>query len=227
MADTIRVPTAQVDLASALSVLVETQKLVKVAPDSWQGPPTRDNVRQYGLAMVDEVLEYCRELGYKDWKPVPIHDPVRVADEMADILAFLGILVAYGMELANITTYDIAEAYRRKTEINIERAAGKVEGYGSLMVQAEGNPPVGPKGLTIRYYYHISDPANNHSWWGLLDAYNPDTDMYWFVEIISGAQRSMPGSDTTWTATSTEVYNAKVAEANGQAAAAGAAPSAP
>lgn len=116
------------DLANGLDVLVEMQKQVSlpvpgaiVSGTAW---PSKDAVRTYALAMIVEVAEWVQTLDYKAWKPgtkaYPREHPEIVADEFADILAFLGILTHY-MEQWGITTEDIAAAYIRKSAENVRR----------------------------------------------------------------------------------------------------------
>jgi len=88
------------DLANGLDVLVEMQKQVSSpvpgAIPTGSDWPTKDAVRTYTLAMIVEIAEWVQTLDYKPWKnSAPDAYPVlsdTVADEFADILAFLGIL---------------------------------------------------------------------------------------------------------------------------------------
>jgi NTP pyrophosphatase (non-canonical NTP hydrolase) len=116
--------------------------------DAWQtvvsgmlGPetlvPTRDNIRTYGFALVDEVMELCKEIGWKPWKAVPQRDKERIADEFADVFAFLGLFIVYARELG-ISKHDLARAYIRKSSENIRRLDGQVTDYGAQNKHAEG-----------------------------------------------------------------------------------------
>lgn len=116
------------DLANGLDALVTVQKLVS-APVPGAIPvgtqrPSKDAVRTYTLALMVEVAEWVQTLDYKAWHPgseAKLRESnERVADEWADILAFIGILVVY-MEQLGIETEDLAEAYVRKSAVNIER----------------------------------------------------------------------------------------------------------
>lgn len=196
-------------LAKALNILAETQQLIRVKEHSWQGLPTKDDIRQYAFALCGEVHELADELGWKDWQLPKAVDPFRASDEHADVLAFLGIIIKYTMDLADRTGMDLAAAYEAKTKVNLERLAGKVDGYGGYKVQERG---LGSRGLKHQYYYRVDDPANNYSFWGLCTGYNAEADMYWFQELITGKLCPMPNGDSTWTATETERVNATLAQ---------------
>lgn len=93
-------------------------------------PPTPDQIRTYFLALIVETVELMNELpGWKPWKKPKLMNPEYVMDEFADILAFLGVILNYLRELG-IDPADLADAYARKTNINIARFNGEVEGYG-------------------------------------------------------------------------------------------------
>lgn len=126
-------------LAVALNALADTQRAVvneHIGPRHMD--PTRDNVRQYAFALIHEVGELADELGWKDWKPVAPANPERLADELADILAFLGILVDYVMQAGDLLATDLALAYRNKVRVNIERFNGRIDGYGVLQPLTPG-----------------------------------------------------------------------------------------
>ena len=118
------------DLANGLDVLVEMQKQVSSpvpgAIPTGSDWPTKDAVRTYTLAMIVEIAEWVQTLDYKPWKnSAPDAYPVlsdTVADEFADILAFLGILTHY-MGQWGIDTEAIAAAYMRKSAENVRRIA--------------------------------------------------------------------------------------------------------
>lgn len=117
------------DLANGLDALATVQKLVS-APVPGAIPvgtqhPSKDAVRTYTLALMVEVAEWVQTLDYKPWKNSDLQSDLReskerVADEFADILAFLGILVVY-MEQFGINTEDIAAAYAAKSAENVRR----------------------------------------------------------------------------------------------------------
>lgn len=124
--------TAARDLANGLDVLVAMQKQVSipvpgaiVTGAAW---PSKDAVRTYSLAMIVEIAEWLQTLDWKPWKNAgveahPWQQADIIADEFADILAFLGILTHY-MDQWNITTEDIAAAYIRKSAENVRRING-------------------------------------------------------------------------------------------------------
>lgn len=87
------------------------------------------NVLTYGYALIKEITELADELGWKPWKPRKPIDQSRVADEFADVLAFLGLITLYVMRLANLEPSDLAAAYLRKSDVNVARFSGKVEDY--------------------------------------------------------------------------------------------------
>lgn len=120
--------TAARDIANGLDALVKMQRLVS-APVPGAIPvgtqhPSKDAVRTYTLALMVEVAEWVQTLDYKAWHPGSVAElresKERVTDEWADVLAFIGILLVQ-MEQLGIETEDLAEAYVRKSAVNIER----------------------------------------------------------------------------------------------------------
>ena len=100
---------------------------------SGTGEIDRHQVALYSVAMIDEVLELAREIGWKDWKPAPKMDEVRaelVLREMADVIAFFGTWVDIALEVTGFAEFDLADAYLEKVAVNLDRFAGKVDGYG-------------------------------------------------------------------------------------------------
>lgn len=111
-----------------LRSLAETQYLVSgQLPGALE--PTKENFAVYALSLHDEIGEFVRELGWKPWKKDFDIDRTRVADEFADILAFLGLFIHY-LDRLGISPSDLARQYREKSEVNIRRMHGEVEGYG-------------------------------------------------------------------------------------------------
>jgi NTP pyrophosphatase (non-canonical NTP hydrolase) len=178
------------NLATALAILADTQKLIRVNPTDYTGLPTKEDVRQYAFALCGEVHELADELHWKSWQvPKPI-DKARVADELADVLAFLGVIVQFTMDLTDLTSDDLAEAYRRKTKVNMDRMAGRVEGYGGAEVQAL---PTNPRELQLNHYYTIK--VGDAVSYGLFIGYDAKAETYWFRELITGKEFSMVGGE--------------------------------
>lgn len=82
--------------------------------------PSKDAVRSYMLALMIEVAEFTQELDWKPWKEKLLVDTERVADEFADILAFLGIIIVY-LDRMGIPPGMLARAYNKKSKVNIDR----------------------------------------------------------------------------------------------------------
>ncbi len=93
--------------------------------------PTSDQIRTYFLALIGETYELMNELNWKPWKKPKQVDQLRVIDEFADILAFLGIIIVY-MDRMGISPHSLATGYSTKTRVNIDRFLGKVAGYGVI-----------------------------------------------------------------------------------------------
>ena len=116
------------NVLTGLLALVEAERLVNInRPDVGTGSP--ESLRQYSLALVVETAELLQELDWRAWRVGKAIDRERVADEFADILAFLGILTMDVMAQAGLTEQDLAEAFTRKTDVNIARSQGKIAGY--------------------------------------------------------------------------------------------------
>lgn len=92
-------------------------------------PPTPDQIRTYFTALIVEITELLQELNWKPWKQERDVNLKRVADEFADILAFLGIIQVYLSRLG-LSSSDLADAYVNKTMVNVSRFNGEVPGYG-------------------------------------------------------------------------------------------------
>jgi hypothetical protein len=115
-------------LQSLADIQVEVSGMVNDAvPTTGEIPPA--NILTYGFAFIKEATELMDELGWKPWKPRKPINKERVADEFADILAFLGLLTIYVMRLADLTTDDLAAAYLRKSDVNVARFSGEVAEY--------------------------------------------------------------------------------------------------
>lgn len=119
-------------LATALTVLMNIQHDVSSAIPGCITPgegPTSNQVRTYFLAFIVEAVELMNEFpAWKPWKEEKPYEPTRVIDEFADILAFMGIILNFMHELG-INMFDVANGYAKKTNVNIARFNGEVDGY--------------------------------------------------------------------------------------------------
>ncbi len=86
--------------------------------------PSKDAVRSYALALFIELGEFVQELDWKPWQNKKEINTAKVAEEFADILAFIGIILVQ-LEHLGITEEVLAEAYRAKSVVNIMRFLGK------------------------------------------------------------------------------------------------------
>lgn len=111
-------------LSNALALIALNQKTISTG-DSECIPadghlPSKGAVRSYALALMVETAEFIQELDWKPWKNGKKVDRNRVADEFADILAFLGILILY-LDRMGIPPGMLANQYREKSKVNIDR----------------------------------------------------------------------------------------------------------
>ena len=119
-------------LAAGLNVLMTTQKgVAKKAIPAWlEGGP--EYLRTTFLALIVEVAELVQLFNWKQWKDSHVFDEHhldRMANEFADMLAFLGYIILFLDDLG-VSPADLAEAYEEKTILNHARLAGDIEGYG-------------------------------------------------------------------------------------------------
>lgn len=124
---------AVLQLGRGLQSLLDTQWLVSGMVDDALphdgNPPSRDQVRTYFLAMIVELTELMNELNWKPWKKSEKQvDVEKVADEFADILAFLGVILNY-LKNSGVDVHTLAAQYGRKSKVNIDRFNHLVEGY--------------------------------------------------------------------------------------------------
>ena len=130
-------PVGVIDLAVGISLMMRVQDKVSQNDSmarGFEGRPTQDQVAVCFLALADEVTELSREFGFKTWKAQPRlteEQLDKIAMETADIFAFMGIIFGW-MRNIGISPEDLAEAYIRKSGINIERLQGRIAGYGLL-----------------------------------------------------------------------------------------------
>lgn len=110
-------------LVIGLRVLLETQRDVtpKLDPQIFERP-IGETTRTYILAAIHEMHELLDELDWKLWTPAKPLNKERIADEFADILAFLGIIEWVLFHRVGLTPEELAKAYKAKTKENAERA---------------------------------------------------------------------------------------------------------
>lgn len=113
-------------------------------------PSNPADVATFSFAMVDEVTELAKELGWKPWKSAQVHDRERILDEYADVVAFFGTLTNLVMRATGATAEDLAEAYARKTEVNRSRFRGEVAGYERPVAYTQPQPEIVAESLRPR-----------------------------------------------------------------------------
>ena len=120
---------AVLTLSNALGINEMAEREINLnRPQDMNGGKEALNVAFTSLMV--ELGELAQELDIKPWKVRNTPpDPFKVADEFADVIAFFGVLMVNIMEQVGLDVYSFAKAFTDKTEINIARAQGKVEGY--------------------------------------------------------------------------------------------------
>lgn len=127
---------ANTNLVAGLRHLVEVQRQVSgMVPGTITEEVTNEQVTTSAFALNGEVFELAQKLGWKPWKANKAsfahEEAYDIAEEYADILAFLGLFTNYVLQRTGLTIEELAEAYQQKTEKNIRRFEGKEgEGYG-------------------------------------------------------------------------------------------------
>ncbi len=118
-------------LTNGISELMGFQRLVstKMQGDAnLKGGPTEANLRLYALALITEVSELVEAMVGKPWKD-SAQDADGVLDEMADVLAFVGVMLDMVRQHTGATAADLALAYINKTGRNLRRMRGAEAGY--------------------------------------------------------------------------------------------------
>jgi transcriptional regulator with XRE-family HTH domain len=90
--------------------------------------PTGDQLRSVLLALHVEIDELAQELDWKPWKIKDVTSSAKAASELADVLAFLGLLIIY-LERMGLTVTQMARTYESKSELNMQRAMMEVKDY--------------------------------------------------------------------------------------------------
>lgn len=125
------------DIKNGLDALVKIQKRVSGLAGAIPKPDedvSNSLVTSTCFALQGEIFELAQELGWKYWanpKEMDHESVTKVADEFADVLAFLGLLVYLLERRTGLSSEDLLVAYLKKTDKNVERFLGKVSGYES------------------------------------------------------------------------------------------------
>ena len=86
----------------------------------------KDTLRTYVLALMVELGELIQTMDWKPWRTKKRMDDAVIADEFADILAFVGVLLTI-MSANGIKPEAIAHAYGKKERVNVARFLGKLK----------------------------------------------------------------------------------------------------
>lgn len=133
-------------LANGLSELFARQREVSgLIPGHISDEPTNYNILLGSFALIGEVFELAQELGWKDWKDnkeMTAEHRAVIAEEFADILAFLGYLLHLVVTRADLSVDVLAEAYFAKTEKNVARFEGTSgeAGYSGVVASQPETP---------------------------------------------------------------------------------------
>ena len=111
-----------------LTELMRVQKHVSgLVPGAISEEPTNEQIAYATFALQAELIELADELGWKKWKDNPKmtkEQRALVAEEFADVLAFVGQLLYLITQRTGLTISEIAESYRRKSQKNVARFLG-------------------------------------------------------------------------------------------------------
>jgi len=131
--DALERPHSAMALCEGLMMLKSVQEITSDLNPDCIPPhgelPTADQIRTYALALMIETGEFTQELNWKPWKKEKRIDLDRIADEFADMLAFIGIILVY-LERLGVDPQMITNQYIHKTNVNVQRFLGRVQGYG-------------------------------------------------------------------------------------------------
>lgn len=123
------VEAGAVDLESGISMLTNIQSIVSgMVPGCISHPPTNRQVVEAAYAMIEEVHELVRLVGWKSWKENPDVTPElvsKIVDEYADVLAFQGLLTHLIELRTGIQPDQLVRGYVNKTIKNMRRFAGE------------------------------------------------------------------------------------------------------
>lgn len=109
------------DLYRGLSQLAAVQRVVS-GQIAHAVDGSRRSIADYSFALTEEVHELARELEWRPWRAPRVPDRARVVEEFADVLAFLGVMLATSAVALGVDSDElalaIAEEYARVTEKN-------------------------------------------------------------------------------------------------------------
>lgn len=89
---------------------------------------TPDVLRTYVLALIVEAGEFIQTLDWKPWrKNDRVTDMDKTVDELADIIAFVGMIILV-LNSMGVSTDEISAAYLRKELINVKRFEAAARG---------------------------------------------------------------------------------------------------
>jgi len=111
-----------------LSMLMGVQRIVSAPvpgciPEDGM-PPSKDAMRTYFMALVVELGELLQETDWKPWKDKQHIDRENIAEEFADVLAFLGVILIQ-LDALGVPPGVLANAYIHKTGKNVARFLGE------------------------------------------------------------------------------------------------------
>jgi NTP pyrophosphatase (non-canonical NTP hydrolase) len=114
-------------LSIGLEILANTQRgLHEISPPAQSESSFKKQTQDNFLAIQVELAELLQEMSWKPWdtsQPAISTFPQNqvIAEEFADVLAFLGHIMRILNDAYGISTNELAAAYRRKTEKNVSR----------------------------------------------------------------------------------------------------------
>lgn len=130
----------EASLANGLFELLWAQKALSSLV--WDmSDPTNMQVAYATYAVIGELVELADKVGFKIWKDAPeLTDASKadIADEFADVLAFLGQLMVILYNRTGLSPVDLAMAYHNKSHKNLKRFIGE-SGEAGYSGVANGN----------------------------------------------------------------------------------------
>lgn len=127
------VQAESLDFGKVMQMWMHMQKHISALDSASRPGPdgvTKQQMTVVFSALFVELGELMQELNWKPWKAEKDLDPFRIADEFADIMAFLGLLMSY-LDTLGISPQNLVDAYTVKSRVNVDRLSGKVMAYRS------------------------------------------------------------------------------------------------